>query len=748
MKQGLLPLIPFGSTPINNNFSVFKDDDTITWFYCGMPVRAHSASDRNYSRLQIAESITCGCFTQAEIVRAINVSKKTVSQALARYRADGPSAFFHSAPRRVKGRALTPEKIAEAQRLLDEGMSRLDVSKALEIKKDTVVKAIKHGRLLETKRSAAAAPRGSVKSERAAVDTAAELGMGCTRSTERVMAAVGLLHGAETRFEASLDVPYGGVLCALPSLEANGLFSHLEKRLSLPKGYYTSLQIVLLLSFMALLRMKTVERLRREAPGELGKLLGLDRIPEVRCLREKLSLMSGDHEAVEKWADDLCRQWMEAEPEMAGTLYVDGHVRVYHGKLTKLPRKYVARQKLCLRGVTDYWVNAADGRPFFFVTKEVDQGFASVLLEDIAPRLVANVPGQPSEAELEADKTLPRLRIVFDRGGYKVGLFIQLWREYRIAIITYKKNPGPDWPVEEFSKRWIDLGDGQEIEVSLAERTLLLNDEGAPVLAKEIRKLTDTGHQIVMISTDPSSAALRDAVALDDRWTQENFFRYMRQDFGIDLLAERGTEAFPYPVQVVNPAWRKLNSERQSLTQRLVRRRAKFVALPMEPKHMETKAHVEWAKRKACLCQEIEDIEKDLETAKTKRKNTPKRLKLDELPEEERFERLAPTRKLLLDTIRMTAYRAETAMASLIRKRFKKPDEARSVLKSLYNSSADILPNKEKRALLARIHPLAEERLNKAVRELLVELNATETVYPGTDMRLVYELGERQAPVQ
>jgi hypothetical protein len=111
---------------------------------------------------------------------------------------------------------------------------------------------------------------------------------------------------------------------------------------------------------MALCRIKTVEKIRGHSPGEFGKLMGLDRVPEVRCLREKLDQLSVE-DAAKQWSAHLSRHWMQVDPEAAGTLYVDGHVRVYHGGLTKLPRKYVSRDRLCLRGMCDYWVNDAAG---------------------------------------------------------------------------------------------------------------------------------------------------------------------------------------------------------------------------------------------------------------------------------------------------------------------------------------------------------------------------------------------------
>ena len=212
------------------------------------------------------------------------------------------------------------------------------------------------------------------------------MGTGCTRPCERVFAAIGELpDGASTQFQRCRDVSYGGVLCALPALAENGLFDHLE---SLPviSGYYRKVHVIVLLAYMALCRIKAVEQLQYEQPGELGKLMGLDRIPEVRCLRKKLSELSRET-APERWAAVLSKEWLEHSPQLAGTLYIDGHVRVYHGKQTKLPRRYIARQRLCLRGMTDYWVNDALGQPFFSVERPIDHGLLEAIRNDIVPRL-------------------------------------------------------------------------------------------------------------------------------------------------------------------------------------------------------------------------------------------------------------------------------------------------------------------------------------------------------------------------
>ena len=106
--------------------------------------------------------------------------------------------------------------------------------------------------------------------------------MACTRVLDRVAASLGLLPGgAATQFQPCRDVPFGGVMCALPALAQNGLFRHLSTCFPSLGGYYTTLQVMTLLGYMALCRIKTVGQLQYHPPGELGKLLGLDRVPEV-----------------------------------------------------------------------------------------------------------------------------------------------------------------------------------------------------------------------------------------------------------------------------------------------------------------------------------------------------------------------------------------------------------------------------------------------------------------------------------
>ena len=621
----------------------------------------------------------------------------------------------------------------------------------LGVRYDTLRKAINQGRLREPAADKKPTPPNSPsdKSERSVADASAEMGHACTRPEERVLASIGMLSGAPTCFEDCRDVSLGGVLCALPALEANGLFEHLEESFPKLSGYYTTLQVVTLLANMALCRIKTVEQLQYESPGELGKLMGLDRVPEVRCLRKKLARLSQD-KAPEQWAGLLSQQWLQKDAELndydqVGTLYVDGHVRVYHGKQTKLPKRYVSRERLCLRGTTDYWVNNSLGLPFFSVERPVDQGMLEAIENDIVPRLLEEVPNQPSQEELVVDPYRCRFAIVFDREGYSPAFFKQMWQTHRIGCITYHKFPKDNWPESEFAETQVTLASGEVVSMKLAERGSWIGSKKDGLWVRETRKLTSSSHQVALISSVYSQNSLRDAGRLFSRWCQENFFRYMMQHYAIDLLSEYQTEKLPGPKRpVVNPLWRDLDNRVRSVRGKLQRRQVEFAALAMPPptdeQKTKKKGSLTWEQRKSQLVESIEQLEHELSELQAKRSATAHHVDWDVLPSGDKFERLAPSRKRLLDTVKLVSYRAETAMVNVVREALARDDDARSLIRDLFRTEANLIVNRATHELRIEVHSLSNARSNRAIAHLLSVLNASELSYPGTNLKLIYTL--------
>jgi transposase len=738
MPQLILPLIPEGATQITDSVCVIRDDKRFTYFLNLTPIYTHALEDQRMFRLITSQLIDSGACRHVDIINTFGVSKSSVNRYLKKYREGGSKAFLQKRPVRKGGSVLTPVKLEQAQSLLDQNYSRKKTAQKIGVRENTLYKAILDGRLREPKPSQAATD----KSTRNAIDAGASNSMGtaCTRVEERVGAAFGLFEGATVRFEPSVDVLKGGVLCALPALLANGLLEGADKLLGKLKGYYQTFHILLLLAFMGLCRIKTVEQLRGYDQGEFGSIIGLDRIPEVSCLRRKLDDLShGD--AAELWAAHLSKYWMDKAGYEIGTLYVDGHVRVYHGNLTKPPRRYVSRERLCLRGTTDYWVNDWLGCPFFVVEKANDPGLLKTLENDIVPRLLKDIPHQPSQQELKENPHLCRFILVFDREGYSPVFFKKMWKEHRIGCITYHKHPDEPWPEEWFSEQKLKMPNGEEVTMRLAEMGSAVGSDKKPIWMREVRKLTESGHQTSLISTAYALPHTQLAIRMFSRWCQENFFRYMMQHFGIDLLSEYGLGDFPDTEKVVNPIWRDLDRQRNSVRSKLRYRQAKFAEMTMHPKvENDSASYKRWLKKKAELLEEIEQHEHELESLKAKLKETSKHITWAELDDADKFYRLLPGRKRLMDTVRMISYRAETAMASMMIGPTVDMAAARRLLQDLFVNDADILPETENNILRIRIHNAARPASNRHLEKLLEQLNATETVYPGTQMTIKYEM--------
>lgn len=736
MPQIQLPIFPAGATEINANLAFENRDGLITYFNGSMPVFVHDADDLNTFRMITSQFYINGNATQAELCRAFGIPPVSLKRAVKKYREHGAAGFYRA--RKTRGATiLTTEVLAKAQQQLDAGDEPCEIAQALGIKSNTLNKAILDNRLHKSKKKENCRQQLVVsnKSERNAIDYQAAIGMGATNTMDRVAAMMGQISEVPIQFQSSLDVPNGGVLFALPALLSVGLLHNTKKYFQLSSGYYGLDSIFLLLAFMALARIKSVERLRYCVPGEWGNILGLDRIPEVKTLRSKIKTLSENGDT-EQWSADLCAEWMEADLQESALLYVDGHVRVYHGSQTKLPRHHVARQRLCLRATVDYWVNAMDGQPFFFINKAVDPGLIKVVEDEIIPRLESDVPNKPTKEQLENNPLLTHFTLVFDREGYSPDLLLRL-KKKQVACMTYHKFPGENWQSEEFLTQQVRLVSGEVVSMQLAERGTWLSKK---LWVREIRKLTESGHQTSVISTNFQMDFIQIAASMFARWTQENFFRYMRQHYNIDSLYDYCLEDIPDLTSVVNPKYREIDSKIRSLTTKHSRHLAQFGAINLESDIAPEKVEA-YEKKKAEIFEKISELKESIDQLKSVRSQIEKHIDISKLPKDDRFSKLRTHTKHLIDTVKMVAYRAETAMASVLRENMARLDDARQVVLGLYQSEVDILTDNKENTLTVRLHRLANRCNDKAIQNLCVELNETETVFPGTQLRMIFEFG-------
>jgi hypothetical protein len=575
-------------------------------------------------------------------------------------------------------------------------------------------------------------------SERSLADSQAPMGYATTRLLERVLASCGLLVAASLKFVPAADVPQAGVLCALPALLTEGLLRHTRTFYSLPAGYYPLESIFLYLALLALVRCSSLEQTRYQAPGEWGKILGLDRLPEVRTLREKVGIFCAQEGRATQWQSQLAQEWMQgaaaSDPEKQGVglFYVDGHVRVYHGHLGPLPRLYVAREKLLLRGTTDYWVNGLGGEPFFVVTQPIHAGLIAALREQVIPRLLADAPAL-SEAQLKNDPQALRFTLIFDREGYSPKFFAEL-TEQRIGLLTYHKYPGELWPAEEFSTQSVRLHTGEVVEQALAERGTCLSNG---LWMREVRARNADGSQSAILSNNRRLNLTLIAAWMPARWSQENFLRYMRQHFGLDRLIEHGSQPLPESTIVVNPARRRLEHQIRRERSRLQRLEAQFGAHTL-PSGATAEQLQTFEREGGQLRERIQVQTAVVEGLKGQRKEITRKVELKELPEAERYRQLCPESKHFIDTIKMIAYRAESALAGELREHLNREDDARALLRRIFVTPANLHPDHQQKTLVVELHRLGSPLQDAAIAKCCEELTATETLFPTTDLKLIY----------
>jgi len=310
----------------------------------------------------------------------------------------------------------------------------------------------------------------------------------------------------------------------------------------------------------------------------------------------------------------------------------------------------------------------------------------------------------------------------------------------RVACMTYHKHPGENWPETEFTTQTVTLVTGENVEMALAERGTWL---GKKLWVREIRKLSENGHQTSIIATHYAMDFIRIAASMFARWSQENFFRYMRQHYNIDGLVDYCLDDIPDATPVVNPDYRQLDSEMRSINSKLNRRLAHFGSMNLES-DIEPKKVEAFEQKKAGLLDEIGEFQEKIAALKGKKKETDKHIPIAELPEDARFSKLATGTKQLIDTVKMVAYRAETAMVNILRGAMSRANDARQLMVAIYQSEADISPDHHNKTLTVRLHRLANHSNDRAIETLCKELNETKTVFPGTDFRMIFEFGTKE----
>jgi DNA-binding CsgD family transcriptional regulator len=537
------------------------------------------------------------------------------------------------------------------------------------------------------------------------------------RSMDRLLAAMGLIEDAAPVFAPAEILPRAGVLLAIPALVASDVLAVARQIYgSIGPAFYGLRTTLVAYILLALLRIPRPEALKEYAPGDLGRIVGLDRLPELKTLRRKLARLAS-RKASQKFGRELARRRIAERGRMMGFLYLDGHVRAYHGQHT-IPKAYLARTRLAVPGTTDYWVNDKQGEPLFVVTAEANAAMTQVLIPI-----------------LEEVRTLigPRRRviIVFDRGGWSPKLFQKLLA-MGFDILTYRKGRVRRMAEKRFVWRTGKL-DGRPVKY-------LLHDQAVRFLRGKLRlrqvtRLTDDGKQTPILT---SRWDLRDVVVayrMFERWRQENFFKYMRQEFLIDALSDYEVEPDDPERSVPNPARKAVEKELGKARARLNKLKQTYGDASLDYLEGRTPTLREFKAADKKIFQEIPEAAERVAQLAAQQKSLPLRVPLAEARPDQHLVKLSTERKHLTNVLKLVAYQIESDLVNLIRPHYARAEEeGRTLIQTALQSSATLEPTDQE--LRVTLCPLSSPHRSRAMAALCEYLNKAETCFPGTDLRM------------
>jgi hypothetical protein len=675
-------------------------DDGGAVFVWGMAAWCWDAGDVVARRLAAVQLVETGAATQVEAGAAFGAGEATVQRWMAAWRRDGAEGLA-PAQKGPKGPSkLTPERVAGIRALRAEGASMDAIATAVGVSRDSVSRAL----------SAATAEAGAVGTV-ATPSTLTPLARPEARGEERQAARRGELAEAPPRICQGASLPLAGALLVLPALAATGLLESFEAVYGRAKAAFYGLRsLVLSVVFAMVAGEPRAEGLTRLDPLDVGRLLGLDRAPEVKTLRRRLEELAQLGRA-DQLMLGLARRHVDAHPETTGIFYVDGHVRAYHGG-AELPKAHVTRMRLSMPAAVDTWVADAFGDGVLCWTAPPPASLVGELA-----RVTATV------RELVGPDRRPT--IAFDRGGWSPATFAALVAA-GFDILTYRKGPLAPEPRRAFGEyRHLDEA-GRPHRYLLADRRVrIAYREGVKRRYFACRQVTrldpDSGHQTHVVTTRTDAPAVV-AHAMFSRWRQENLFRYLRAHYGLDALDSYATVADDLERTVPNPAKKPAATVAGDARRRLAEIEAGLPErLPAEvaAAHADAVAYVEGLTADA--------------------RAVPTRVPLGELHPDAVVHH--GERKRIHDALRMATYNAETALARLLAPHYPRADdEARSLLREALRSPADleVMDNE----FHVRLNPLSAPRRTRAIAALCEDLNSTDTVYPGTPLILRYSVKE------
>ncbi|WP_186526396.1 putative transposase [Leekyejoonella antrihumi] len=753
VKQQVLPFLPADAVPIGPLAGLVEDEQGGVVFICGQATFTFAADDSVGRRLAAVQLVEEKIASVGQVMAAFGTTQGTLWRWRAAFAADGVAGLIPTKKGPKGPSKLTDRMVTRIRRLDEKGLTLAAI--AAKVGVDTATVRVALGRRAGSAGWQARHPGATADTGESLADPDAQhsedpggetdqdtadqedanalvlpvLPVPVARRGERAAAREGLLVEAPVVLTEGAHLPVAGLLLILPALETTGLLTVFESVFGrLRNGFYGLRSVILTMLFLALLRDPRAQGATRVNPADLGRVLGLDRAPEVKTIRRKLAEVASHRRGADVQAA-LAQVHAAAHPDALGFLHVDGHTRVYCGK-RNLPKTHVARLHMVAHATAETWVADADADPLLVVPGVPGASLAQELIR-LIPELRA-VIGQDRRAT-----------VIFDRGGWSAACF-QALTDAGLDVLTYRKGDFDPLPEKAFAEESFTDPDGITHAYNLAEQTVQLplgDGTGGTIRLRQIHKRTETGTQIPILTSRTDLTGAQACWRLAGRWRQENYFGYARHNFALDALD-------CYTDQADDPDRLVPNPTKKHAGQAVDRAHAEVAAAQAGLAKAIDKATTQAGRRRnhgtatvnPAAGQTLAAARDRYEDAKADRRETPTHVPLREVRPGARV--LDEETKLVTHAIRMSAFNAESTLARMLHGHYAPAyHEARALLREAFTLPGDIHVTGDR--LHVDLDPATAPRRSRALAGLCQQLTDTETTYPGTNLKIVYTVKDQ-----
>src|SRR5664280_2154472 len=754
-----LSLIPHPDAILIGTAAALVEDETGgRVFLHGELALAWDVDDQVCRRLAAVQLVRSKAAKAVQVAAAFGVDPDTLRRGAKALNGAGPAALVAARPGPKGPSRLTAAVIADIRGRRAAGASLRGIAAAVGVSTDSVRRALPpaaHAAANDevppaTSATAALTQAPTVEHTAAPGDDPAPdlpvLPAPVDRDSERAAARWGQLTHAEPVFAPAARVPLAGLLLAIPALEATALLPCAATVFGCLRNGFYGLDTMLVEGVLrALAGEPRAEGATRIDPAALGRVLGLDRGPEVKTIRRKITDLAATGRADELLAAMAAAHVArldKSNPDLLAVFYVDGHVRAYQGA-RKVAKTHLSRLKFPAPATVETWVSDASGDPVLVVMAEPGASLARELRR-LLPDLRRAVGDQR------------RVLVGFDRGGWSPALFAHMHAQ-GFDVLTWRKGLAEDVDptlfgdvtyVDEAGRthQWrvadttVDLSVGENGEVFTMRQVSLLV---AGNKTSRDRDGQDSTRQIHILTTRTDLPVEQVIYRMGSRWRQEHYFRYARMHFDLDSHDAYATTDDDPTRLVPNPAKKKAHQQVLAARARYDRALAATDAALLDAVSPPTgQAVLITNTDHDTLTKSLRAAAVDLDTAQHAHRAIPARLPLALVAPGQQV--LDTQTKLITHAIRIAAFNTATTLARAVRVHTnyaRANHEAHTLIRQALTGSGDIDPHDG--FLTVRLDPLPTRRATTAIAELCEHLTATRTCYPGTNLTLRYEIKTR-----